>query len=348
MERHVCENSVRVPLVVAVLAVVSAVSAWAAVAEAPAAFGAVDAPEGTYAPPPCTGTYFLDVTCTTPFDAWIEQFVRDGITAGCGGGNYCPDGSVTRAQMAVFVEKAMRGTATWPPRVSQVHAVLNPDGSVSPTASGDALRAAIAAIPAAGGAAPGLDNPWEVILGPGKYDIGSQTLVIPRYVTVEGAGRDLTSIVGNGGTTVQAGPVLGGIALRNLAVLSQTTSAGSVALHVKGDLAVLEGVYLYAYSASSFSYALWVEGGDAYGERSYLLAGGPQSYGMVISGAPASNSSGFRDSWVEAGSFAVHATDRSVRLASTVINGALGKFGTASFHCFQNFNGAFDAAVTCP
>jgi hypothetical protein len=29
--------------------------------------------------------------------------VAEGITAGCGDGNYCPESAVTRAQMAVFL-----------------------------------------------------------------------------------------------------------------------------------------------------------------------------------------------------------------------------------------------------
>ncbi len=40
-----------------------------------------------------------------PFAAWIEQLFHESITAGCGGGNYCPDGSSTRGQMAVFLVK---------------------------------------------------------------------------------------------------------------------------------------------------------------------------------------------------------------------------------------------------
>ncbi len=72
-------------------------------------------PKNPYSPPPCTGTVFNDVTCSTNFDAWIEQYASDQITGGCGGGNYCPGSPVTRAQMAVFVEKAMRGTGTWSP-----------------------------------------------------------------------------------------------------------------------------------------------------------------------------------------------------------------------------------------
>jgi hypothetical protein len=69
-----------------------------------------------YTPPACVpGVPFADVTCTTGFDPWIEQFGADGITAGCGGGNYCPGSPVTRDQMAVFIEKAMRGTPIWTP-----------------------------------------------------------------------------------------------------------------------------------------------------------------------------------------------------------------------------------------
>ena len=73
------------------------------------------APSNPFTPPPCTGTVFADVTCGTAFDAWIEQYAADLITGGCGGGLYCPNNPVTRAQMAVFVEKAMRGTAAWSP-----------------------------------------------------------------------------------------------------------------------------------------------------------------------------------------------------------------------------------------
>jgi len=59
-----------------------------------------------YTPPPCTGSVFLDVRCQGgTFDDWIEDLAARGITGGCGGGNYCPDSAVTRAQMAVFLTK---------------------------------------------------------------------------------------------------------------------------------------------------------------------------------------------------------------------------------------------------
>jgi len=63
-----------------------------------------------YAPVPATGGYFPDVPADSFAAAWIEDLVRRGITAGCGGGNYCPNGIVTRAQMAVFLLKTLFGT----------------------------------------------------------------------------------------------------------------------------------------------------------------------------------------------------------------------------------------------
>jgi hypothetical protein len=58
-----------------------------------------------YVPPAATGTEFLDVPIGHSAAAWIEQLAAEGITGGCGGGNYCPNNSVTRAQMAIFLQK---------------------------------------------------------------------------------------------------------------------------------------------------------------------------------------------------------------------------------------------------
>jgi S-layer homology domain len=67
-------------------------------------------------PPPCTGTVFPDVPCTGgAFDPWIEELDALGITGGCGGGLYCPNNPVTRQQMAVFLLKALEGSAYDPP-----------------------------------------------------------------------------------------------------------------------------------------------------------------------------------------------------------------------------------------
>ncbi|HKD20135.1 MAG TPA: S-layer homology domain-containing protein, partial [Thermoanaerobaculia bacterium] len=57
-----------------------------------------------YVPPACTGI-FGDVICPSLFADWIEQLAHEGVTAGCGNGNYCPASPVTRGQMAVFLVK---------------------------------------------------------------------------------------------------------------------------------------------------------------------------------------------------------------------------------------------------
>ena len=58
----------------------------------------------TYTPPVATGV-FTDVPVGYWADKWIEQLASEGITSGCGAGVYCPDNSVTRAEMAVFLVK---------------------------------------------------------------------------------------------------------------------------------------------------------------------------------------------------------------------------------------------------
>ena len=50
---------------------------------------------------------FNDVPTGHPQFQFIEALVASGITAGCGGGNYCPEATLTRGQMAVFLAKAL-------------------------------------------------------------------------------------------------------------------------------------------------------------------------------------------------------------------------------------------------
>jgi hypothetical protein len=58
----------------------------------------------SYTPPGIgAGTGFGDVQPDYWAAAWIKQLVTEGITTGCGNGNYCPENPVTRAQMAVFL-----------------------------------------------------------------------------------------------------------------------------------------------------------------------------------------------------------------------------------------------------
>jgi len=57
-----------------------------------------------WTPPPASGV-FTDVPASNPFAAWIEALQDEGVTAGCGGGAYCPSQATRRGQMAVFLTK---------------------------------------------------------------------------------------------------------------------------------------------------------------------------------------------------------------------------------------------------
>jgi hypothetical protein len=56
--------------------------------------------------PPAAPT-FADVPMSDGAFQHIEALVASGITAGCGNDNYCPDATLTRRQMAVFIAKAL-------------------------------------------------------------------------------------------------------------------------------------------------------------------------------------------------------------------------------------------------
>ncbi len=58
---------------------------------------------------------FLDVPPSNTFHDYVNAVARNGVTAGCGGGNYCGTSVVTRAQMAVFLLKAEHGSSFVPP-----------------------------------------------------------------------------------------------------------------------------------------------------------------------------------------------------------------------------------------
>jgi S-layer homology domain len=50
---------------------------------------------------------FGDVPTGHPFFPFVEALASSGITAGCGGGNYCVNAPITRGEMAVFLSKAL-------------------------------------------------------------------------------------------------------------------------------------------------------------------------------------------------------------------------------------------------
>jgi LasA protease len=71
-----------------------------------------------YTPPAIGGsTGFSDVPITHWAAAWIKQLALEGITNGCGTGLYCPNATVTRAEMAVFLLRGKHSSGYTPPLV---------------------------------------------------------------------------------------------------------------------------------------------------------------------------------------------------------------------------------------
>jgi hypothetical protein len=64
-----------------------------------------------YTPDPATGSVFADVPSDYWAATWIEQLAEDGLTSGCGSGNYCPEKYVTRAELAVFLDQTIKQMA---------------------------------------------------------------------------------------------------------------------------------------------------------------------------------------------------------------------------------------------
>lgn len=69
-----------------------------------------------FSPAPAVGV-FVDVLAGYWAAAWIEQFLQDGITTGCGENppQYCPEQTLTRAEMAVFLLRAKHAGDYSPP-----------------------------------------------------------------------------------------------------------------------------------------------------------------------------------------------------------------------------------------
>jgi hypothetical protein len=58
-----------------------------------------------YIPPAPTGTVWVDVSPSQWAAGWAEELGTSGISAGCGNGYFCLNGLITRAQMAVLVQR---------------------------------------------------------------------------------------------------------------------------------------------------------------------------------------------------------------------------------------------------
>ena len=55
------------------------------------------------------GSTFNDVLASDSMCRYIKRLKELGVTTGCGSGNYCPAGNVSREQMAAFLARAYLG-----------------------------------------------------------------------------------------------------------------------------------------------------------------------------------------------------------------------------------------------
>jgi uncharacterized repeat protein (TIGR03803 family) len=75
---------------------------------------------------------FLDLPTGALFHDEVRSLVANGVTAGCGGGDYCPGSPVLRKQMAVFVLKARYGSTYQPPAATGVFTDVPVSDSFAP------------------------------------------------------------------------------------------------------------------------------------------------------------------------------------------------------------------------
>lgn len=203
---------------------------------------------GAFMPPLGYEGLFSDVPNDGMFAPWVEQLYRDGITSGCATGKYCPTAPVLRQEMAIFLERAMRGGGKWPTNTMLVYAVSNTDGSPNSTASGTLLLNAMSAIPTTGTNVPSATNPWAVVVGAGTFDLGSGSLLMRPYVTLRGAGAAATIVKnqtsGASNATVRA---VEGCAVQDLTIRNDGPGTQPIGLRITGagvlaqDLSVLVG-----------------------------------------------------------------------------------------------------------
>src|SRR6185436_13553952 len=60
------------------------------------------------------GTY-ADVPSSHPAYRFIETLAHHGVSAGCGGGRFCPDAPVSRRQLSLLLLRAKLGASYTPP-----------------------------------------------------------------------------------------------------------------------------------------------------------------------------------------------------------------------------------------
>ncbi len=75
---------------------------------------------------------FADVPASNPLHVQVDSLARNGVSAGCGGGNFCPANSVLRSQMAVFLLRGEHGSCYEPPPATGIFADVPASNAFAP------------------------------------------------------------------------------------------------------------------------------------------------------------------------------------------------------------------------
>src|SRR4029078_10804779 len=69
---------------------------------------------------------FADLPSANPFAPWVEDLYTRGVFAGCGSWLSCPDNALRRAEMALYVLRAVEGPAYVPPAAAGTYTDVPP------------------------------------------------------------------------------------------------------------------------------------------------------------------------------------------------------------------------------
>jgi pectin methylesterase-like acyl-CoA thioesterase len=133
-------------------------------------------------------------------------------------------------------------------------------------------------------------NPYQVLVGPGVYSL-ERPLVMKQYVSIDGSGRDATTLTGAVSTLdydASSALVTGAdnAGLRDLTIENNGGSAVSIALYNDGTAPVLENVTLKA-TGGTYNYGIYnVSAAPVLTEVTAVASGGAYNYDVFNSGTP--------------------------------------------------------------
>jgi hypothetical protein len=161
---------------------------------------------------------------------------------------------------------------------------VSPKAGDTASANGAALLAALAGITDATST-----NKYLIKLGPGTFDLNTNSLTTKDYVDLEGSGKELTVITSNvnAAGTIHASAVRGSISKMGV----NNTSTGTVACAIYNDAGLLfiEDVAIDARYGSSYNIGIWNSDSSLQLKYSSIVALSPSGYAIYNSGSQYNN-----------------------------------------------------------